>query len=262
MCMSQEAYATKILERFGLSNSRPHATPAVADHEELWFDDTQPKVDQSEYRSMVGSLMYLMTCTRPDIAHTVQRLSRHLHDPREPHLVGAKRLLRYIKGSMSQGITFTPNSPVLVGYCDASWASKPDRRSTTGLICLIGGGVVTWKSARQKTVALSTCESEYIALVELAKELLWLCGLLQELGSVQGTVKTYCDNTAAIATAETTAISERSKHIEVRHHWIRQVIAAGRLSVHHVGTADQLADALTKIPTRHSIDKFKNEVMG
>jgi hypothetical protein len=211
---------------------------------------------------MVGSLMYLMTCTRPDIAHTVQRLSRHLHDPRVPHLVGAKRLLRYVKGTISQGINFKRNSPVLVGYCDASWASKPDRRSTTGYVCLVGGGIVTWKSARQKIIALSTCESEYIALVEMAKELLWLRGLLQELGSAQSTTKTYCDNMAAIATAETTAISERSKHIEVRHHWIRQVIAAGTLSVHHVGTADQLADALTKTPTRHSITKFQNDVMG
>ncbi|KAH9099084.1 hypothetical protein LEN26_016347, partial [Aphanomyces euteiches] len=260
--LTQEAYARKILARFGMTTCHGYTTPEVDDREDLWHDSSQPSTDQETYRSMVGSLMYLMTCTRPDISHAVQRLSRHLHNPRVPHAIGAKRVLRYVKHTIGTELIFRSPDANLVGYCDASWEARPDRRSTTGFACFVGGGIVSWKSARQRVVALSTCEAEYVALAELAKEVVWLRGLLEDLGMRQDhPTLTWCDNKAAISTAENVGVASRSKHIDVRHHFIRQLIQAGVIDLHHVGTADQLADVLTKVSTRAAIDKFKTVAM-
>ncbi|KAF0740356.1 hypothetical protein Ae201684P_016993 [Aphanomyces euteiches] len=146
--LTQEAYARKILARFGMTTSHGYTTPEVDDREYLWHDSNQPSTDQETYRSMVRSLMYIMTCTRPDISHDIQRLSRHLHDPRVPHAIGAKRVLRYVKHTIGTGLISRSPDANLVGYCDASWATRPDRRSTTGFVCFVGGGIVSWKSAR------------------------------------------------------------------------------------------------------------------
>ncbi|KAH9158389.1 hypothetical protein LEN26_003012, partial [Aphanomyces euteiches] len=247
--LTQEVYAHKILARFGMTTSHGYTTPEVDDREDLWHDSNQPSTDQETYRSMVRSLMYLMTCTRPDISHAVQRLSRHLHDPRVPHAIGAKRVLRYVKHTIGTGLIFRSPDANLVGYCDASWATRPDRRSTTGFVYFVGGSIVSWKSARQRVVALSTCEAEYVAPAELAKEVVYHPTL------------TWCDNKAAISTAENVGVASRSKHIDVRHHFIRQLIQAAVIDLRHVGTADQLADVLTKVSTRAAIDKFKTVAM-
>ncbi|KAH9088939.1 hypothetical protein LEN26_019344 [Aphanomyces euteiches] len=147
-----------------------YTTPEVDDREDLWHDSSQPPTDKETYRSMVGSLMYPMTCTRPDISHAIQRLSRHLHGPLVPHTIGAKRVLRYVKHTIGTGLIFRSPDANLIGYCYASWATRPDRRSTTGFACFVGAGIMSWKSARQRVLALSTCVAEYIALAELAKE--------------------------------------------------------------------------------------------
>ncbi|ETW05515.1 hypothetical protein, variant [Aphanomyces invadans] len=205
---------------------------------------------------MIGSLVYLMICTRPDIAHAVQRLSCHLHAPRAPHLVGAKRVLRYLAGTKQHGIQFGTGEAILTGFSDASWATRPDRRSTTGFCWLYLGGMIMWKSVRQRITALSSCEAEYIAAAEAARESVWLHGLMRDLGSEQECLTLNCDNKSAIATANTTAISERTKHIDVRHHYLRELVRGGVLVLHFVPTADMLADALTKTATKHAIQKF------
>ncbi|KAH9079902.1 hypothetical protein Ae201684P_007611 [Aphanomyces euteiches] len=199
--LTQEAYARKIFARFGMTTCHGYTTAEVDDREDLWHDSSQPSTDQETYQSMVVSLMYLMTCTRPDISHAVQRLTRHLHDPR--HTIGT-------------GLIFRSPDANLVGYCDASWATRLDRRSTTGFACFVSGGIVSWKSARQRVVALSTCEVEYVALAELAKEVVWLRGLLEDLSMRQDhPTITWCDNKAAISTAENVGVASRSKHIDV-----------------------------------------------
>ncbi|KAH9127120.1 hypothetical protein AeMF1_002543 [Aphanomyces euteiches] len=150
-----------------------------------------------------------------------------------------------------------------MGYSDASWASRPDRKSVTGNLCLLAGSVVSWKSARQRIVALSTCEAEYIALAEVAKEIMWLRGLLNDIGILQtDATPTFCDNKAAIATAENDNISERSKHMDVRMHFIRQLLKEHTLVLKHVGTVDQLADVLTKVSSRAALESFRNLVMS
>ncbi|KAF0728095.1 hypothetical protein Ae201684P_013906 [Aphanomyces euteiches] len=259
LTMTQETYFMKILERFGMTNCHGYSTPEVDDRDDLWHDENQPTADQEMYRSMVGSLMYLITCTRPDISHAVQRLSRHLHDPRMPHFVGAKRVLRYIKHTIRYGLTFKRSGTTLAGYSDASWATRPDCRSTSGLLAMIGDAAVSWRSARQRVVALSTCEAEYIALVELAKEVMWLRGVLKDVGMSQDHASVIlCDNKAAIATAESLGVSNRSNRL----HFVRSLVAARTIAIRHVGTANQLADVFTKVGTRNALDKFKDQVMA
>jgi hypothetical protein len=261
LTMTQDAYATKVLDRFGMSNCHPVATPEVADQEDLWHDENQPSVDQGEFRAMIGSLVYLMVCTRPDIAHAVQRLSCHLHAPRIPHLLGAKRVLRYLSGTTTWGIQFGSGEPTLVGYCDASWATRPDRRSTTGFLWTFHGGLLMWKSVRQRITALSSCEAEYIAAAEAARESTWLRGLMADLGMTSNCLTLHCDNMSAITTSKSTAISERTKHIDVRHHYLRELVQRGELQLEFVPTTAMRADALTKTATKHSIEQFRKWMM-
>jgi hypothetical protein len=279
MILSQSAAIRQVLDRFGLHDSAAKQTPEVPNNEDLWEDESKPSVDETTYRSMVGSCMYLMVSTRPDITHAIQRLSRYLHCPREPHLQGAKRLLRYLAGTANIGLriggkttsrplgsqgTEVPRSlvPQVVGYCDASWAPKPDRKSTSGLLLFLGSTLVSWKSQRQRIVALSSCESEYIAACELTKEITWARVLLSELGWEQTTTEVRCDNQAAIATARSTAITQRSKHIDVRYHWLRENVENGIIKLTFVPTTAMLADSLTKCATSASLENFKNETMA
>ncbi|KAF0709191.1 hypothetical protein AaE_012946 [Aphanomyces astaci] len=262
LTMSQDAYAAKVLDRFGMTNCHPVATPELADQEDLWHDENQPSVDQGEYRAMIGSLVYLMVCTRPDIAHAVQRLSCHLHAPRTPHLLGAKRVLRYLSGTKTWGIQFGTGEPTLGGYCDASWATRPDRRSTTGFLWSFLGGPLMWKSVRQRITALSSCEAEYIAAAEAARESSWLRGLMTDLGVAADTLTLHCDNMSAIATSKSTAISERTKHIDVRHHYLRELVQAGALALKFVPTTEMRADALTKVATKFASEQFRKWSMA
>ncbi|KAF0708817.1 hypothetical protein AaE_013080 [Aphanomyces astaci] len=261
LTMSQGAFAERVLKRFKFHESHGQATPEAEDTDGTWDDPEQPTTDESEFRAIVGSLMYLTTCTRPDISHAVQRLTRHMHDPRLPHLVGAKRILRYLRATTNMGITYRGDNMTLVGIGDASWATKPDRKSTTGFICLVCGGAVSWKYVKQRIVALSTCESEYVAAAEATKDGIWLRGILDDIGETQVTTTLFCDNKAAIVTAQNDSTSDRSKHIAVRHHFIRNVISGSTLKLAHVGTADMFADVLTKVSTRRAIEKFRNDVV-
>jgi hypothetical protein len=259
--LSQEAAINRILDKFNLSNCQPKKTPEVAGQEDLWEDKTKSPSDQSIYRSMIGSMVYLMTCTRPDIAHAIQRLSRYLHCPRKPHDEGAKRVLRYLSATKSIGICFRASSLELVAYTDASWAPKPDRRSTSGFICTLAQGPVSWRSRRQRITALSSCESEYISLADGSREVTWLRNLCKEIGLPQGTTTIHCDNQSAIATADTVSTTDRSKHIDIRYHYIREQIQSKDIKVSYLPTIEMLADILTKCSTNDAIEKFRNALM-
>lgn len=261
LSMSQGAAVKDLLTRFGMWPCNTKAVAEVDDKDGLWEDDSEPLADQATYRSIVGSLVYLMTCTRPDLAHSVQRLSRYLQAPRRPHMEGAKRILRYLMGTVNIGICFGGGSSDLTGYSDASWAPRPDRMSTSGYICVLNNGPVSWKSARQRVTALSSCESEYIAMFDATRELVWLRRLLHDLGFTQGTTTLLCDNQSAIAVGSSKDVSERTKHIEVRYHFVREIVAAKQVCPTYVPTSDQLADVLTKVSTQAAVDKFKGQLM-
>ncbi|KAL0641176.1 hypothetical protein Bca4012_102550 [Brassica carinata] len=204
--------------------------------------------DPKLYRKMVGKLIYL-TITRPDICFAVNQVSQHMQAPKVHHWKMVDRILRYLSGTVGQGVWMGCNgSTEVVGYCDADWAGdRVDRRSTTGYCTFIGGNLVTWKSKKQKVISCSSAEAEYRAMLKLTNELVWIKGILKHLEIEQSTPMTmHCDNQAAIHIASNSVFHERTKHIEVDCHKVRQMIILGVILPCYTRSEDQLADVFTK----------------
>ncbi|KAL0641392.1 hypothetical protein Bca4012_102577 [Brassica carinata] len=201
-----------------------------------------------EEGKMVGKLIYLTT-TRPDICFAVNQVSQHMQAPKVHHWKMVDRILRYLSGTPGQGVWMGCNgSTEVVGYCDADWAGdRVDRRSTTGYCTFIGGNLVTWKSKKQKVISCSSAEAEYRAMLKLTNELVWIKGILKHLEIEQSTPMTmHCDNQAAIHIASNSVFHERTKHIEVDCHKVRQMIILGVILPCYTRSEDQLADVFTK----------------
>jgi hypothetical protein len=246
--LCQSAYAGKLLEKAGMANCTLTQMP-MEPRLKMSKISSNPPVDGTMYRSIVGGLRYLVH-SRPDIAFAVGFVSRFMETPTTEHLSAVKHLLRYIAGTKSYGCTLRGGSEQLelVGYSDADLAGDlDDRKSTTGSIFFINGCPVSWQSVKQKTVALSSCESEYMAATATACQAAWLRRLLGELlNEEEKTVKLFIDNQSTIQLIKNPVFHDRSKHIDTRHHFIREYVADGRVSVEHIGTTNQLADILTK----------------
>ncbi|XP_019241462.1 PREDICTED: uncharacterized protein LOC109221428 [Nicotiana attenuata] len=215
-----------------------------------------PLSDPTFYRKLIGKLNFL-TNTRLDIAYGVQHLSQFMQDPREPHLKAAYRMLRYLKGDPTLGLYFRNEGDLsLTAYCDSDWAACPDsRRSVSGYIVFLGGSPISWKSKKQETISLSSAEAEYRALRKVVGELVWLSRLLEELTvSPHLPIPVHCDSLSALHIARNPVFYERTKHIEVDCHFVRTKLQEGLISLHHIGTGQQLADVLTKALTgiKHS----------
>ncbi|KAJ4701136.1 Retrovirus-related Pol polyprotein from transposon TNT 1-94 [Melia azedarach] len=257
--LSQKGYIQKILSRFGMSTAKPIDTPSAANaHLSVAF---APKsVEEKEYMSRVpytsavGSLMYAMVCTRPDLAQSVSVVSRFMGEPGKEHWQAVKRIFRYLKGTFDVGLIYRGDTQCLVtGFSDSDYAGDVDsRRSMTGYVFTLGSSVVSWKATLQPTVTLSTTEAEYMALTEAAKEGIWLKGLVSDLGLYHDQAIVYCDSLSAICLAKDQVHHERTKHIDVRYHFLR---SEKRIKVNKVGTADNPADMFTK-PVPHS--KFQH----
>ena len=248
--VSQKGYIQKILSRFGMSNAKALDTPSAANiHLSVSF--TPKSAGEKEYMSRVpyasavGSLMYAMVCTRPDLAHSVSVVSRFMSQPGKKHWQAVKRIFRYLKGTSDLGLIYRGDIQCLVtGYSDSDYAGDVDsRRSMTGYVFTLGGSVVSWKATLQPTVSLSTTEAEYMALTEAAKEGIWLKGLVSDLGLCHDQAIVYCDSLSAICLAKDQVHHERTKHIDVRYHFLRN---EKRIKVNKVGTADNPADMFTK----------------
>ena len=222
--MSQKRHIAKMLERFGMSECKPRSTPC---EQKLHFDTEGEVIDSTGYREIVGSLIYIMTCTRPDLSWIVSKLSQHLAEPKQQHWAAAKQLLRYLKGTIDQELHYkkSEESLKLEGYSDADWAAdQNDRRSTTGYCFSLteNGPVISWKSRKQPTVALSTCEAEYMALAATTQESMYLVQLLKgvDLNSPHVPVKIYEDNQGAIALSKNPVSRQRSKHVDIKYHFV------------------------------------------
>ncbi|KAG7962752.1 hypothetical protein I3843_09G081300 [Carya illinoinensis] len=212
------------------------------------------------YASVVGSLMYAMVCTRPDISQAVSLISRYMHNPGKTHWHAAKWILRYILGTVDIGLKFEKSEDSLVtGYVDSDYAGDLDkRRSTTGYVFTMAGGPVSWRSTLQSTIALSSTEAEYMAVTEAVKEAIWLQGLVTDLGFKQLEVTVYCDSQSAIHLAKNQVYHSRTKHIDVRFHFVREILEEGDILLQKIGTEDNPADMLTKVVTgikfQHCLD--------
>jgi hypothetical protein len=261
--LSQAGYVKKVLERFSMENAKLVSTP-LANHFRLSTSQCPKTVEEIEdmskvpYASAVGCLMYAMVCTKLDLAHAVSVVSKYMANPGKQHWDAVKWIFRYLKGTTDYDITFVRQKSDLsvVGYVDADYAGDlDDRRSTTGYVFILAGGPICWKSMIQSTVAMSTTEAEYMAAAEAAKEALWLTGLVKELCIQQVGVPLYCDNQSAIYLAKNQVYHARTKHIDVRFHKIRELVATDELLLEKIHTSENAADMLTKPIT---VDKFKH----
>ncbi|CAH9089803.1 unnamed protein product [Cuscuta europaea] len=235
LTLNQTSYLEKVLKKFKIDSAQPVNVP-LASHFVLSKDQsprTGPKIDRMKavpYSSAIGSVMYLMVSTRPDIAYAVSCLSRYMANPGMSHWTALKWLLRYLRGTPSHGLVFskTETGILLTGYVDSNYANDRDnRKSTTSYIFTLCGSCISWKSQLQPIVALSTTESEYVATTEAFKEAIWLKRMLTEIGFLKQAVTVYSDSQSAIQFCKNPVFHDRTKHIDVRFHFIRNIVDAG-----------------------------------
>lgn len=244
--LNQSNYAKKVLKRFKMDDCNGISTPMDANQVCENFGDS--KISKFPFREAVGSLIYLSIATRPDISFAVGVASRFLENPNESHVNAVKRILKYIKSTLNFGIYFNGNCNIrLIGYSDADYAGdKETRRSTSGYVFLLGENIVSWGSERQKSVALSTTESEYIAASVAVKELIWLQHLIKELIDIGFTTEMNMDNQSSIRLIKNPEFHKRTKHIDVRYHFIRERYEENLFNLNYVSSDEQLADIFTK----------------
>jgi hypothetical protein len=246
LLVHQTKYATDLLTKHNMFTCKPCSTPFVPSSTSV-LTASSSLSDPLSYRSLVGALQYL-TFTRPDLSFAVNSLCQHMHQPTTTHMVAAKRVLRYIRGTLSHGILFQPGPLRLTAFTDSDWAGNPvDHRSTIGFLIFLCNNLLTWASKKQPTVSRSSMEAEYRALAIGAAELAWLRMLLRDLGVyVSHAPVLWCDNTSAISLASNPVFQARTKHVEIDYHFVREKVVRGDLSVKFISTDDQLAELLTK----------------
>jgi hypothetical protein len=249
-----------LLEETGKLGSKLASIPIDGKYK-LNTEDGECLEDINQFQRLVGKLIYL-TVTRPNISYSVSQISKFMHSPRTPHLEAINRILKYLKGTPGKGIFMKcNNSNEVCGYSDADWAESFDRKSTTGFCTFVGGNLVTWKSKKQNVVARSSAEAEYRAMASSASELTWIKQILSDFGiQVQIPMKMFCDNQSARHITSNPVFHERTKHIEVDCHFIRENIQAKEIETPFVRSGDQLADVFTKgldpNPFKENIDKL------
>ncbi|KAJ0502363.1 putative RNA-directed DNA polymerase [Helianthus annuus] len=256
--LKQSSYAKKILQIAKMEECNPTKFPMEHRLQVGRNEDDEP-VNPTEYRRIIGSLRYLLH-TRPDLAYSVGVMSRFMQEPKESHMKLIKQILRYVKGTINLGLSYgRDGDDSIVGFCDSSHATnKTDGRSTTGMAFYFGTSLVSWNSQKQKTVALSSCESEFMAAAATACQALWLRGLLSELtGCKEKVVVLLVDNKSAIALMKNPVFHGRSKHINTRFHFIRECIEREEVRVEYVRGEKQRADILTKALPRVKFEEMR-----
>ena len=265
--LSQTKYIEDILKKYGMENCRPISTPM--DMNRKLSKEMCPKTPEEiedmkniPYQSAVGSLMYLMLGTRPDIAFAVGAVSQYNSNYGKEHWQAVKRIFRYLQATKYMQLIFT-SSPELVGYTDADWGGNLDnRRSTGGFVFIFAGGAISWSCKLQETVALSSTEAEYMAATQATKEAIWIGKLLQELNYLKKETITIilADNQGCINLAKNPTQHARTKHIDIQHHFIREKVEEKKIELIYCSTDDMVADMLTKSVSRDKLQRFSKEM--
>ena len=267
--MRQTKFLQSILSKFGMQECKPVKTPQdpglkltkTMCEGGCKHDETMKGVP---YRSAVGAVMYLMVGTRPDLAAAVGVLSQFAADPCPTHWQALKRVLRYLQATPTHGIRFSGSGDgELIGYSDADWAGDIEtRRSTSGYVFVLNGGCISWRSKKQRTVALSSTEAEYMALSEATQEAVWLKAFMRELGedAGYGALKVYEDNQGAIALAKNPEFHKRTKHIDIRYHFVREKVEDGQVVLECCPTQEMLADLMTKPIAAAQFDALRTKL--
>ena len=258
MFLSQQQYAASIIERAGMANCSSCPTP-VDTKPKLSASTASPHADPTKYRSLAGALQYL-TFTRPDISYAVQQVCLHMHDPRDEHMSALKRILRYLQGTLSYGLHLYKSSLTqLIAYTDEDWGGCPDtRRSTSGYCVFLGDNLLSWSSKRQPTLSRSSAEAEYRGVANVVSDSCWLRNLLLELHfPITKATLVYCDNVSAIYLSGNPVQHQRTKHIEMDIHFVREKVTKGEVRVIHVPSRYQIADIFTKGLPRILFEDFR-----
>ncbi|KAI5355814.1 hypothetical protein L3X38_008709 [Prunus dulcis] len=259
--LHQKKYARTLLDKFGLKDCKAVSTP-LAMNEKLSKEDGSEQADEKVYRQIVGSLLYL-TATRPDIMFAASLLARYMHGPTKKHMGTAKRVLRYIQGTLDYGIAYEKGKEaMLVGYCDSDWLGcEDDMRSTSGYAFRLGLGVFSWASVKQSSVALSTAEAEYVSAAEATTQAVWLRFVLSDFGEEQvEATPILCDNTSAIAITKNPVHHHRTRHISRRVHFIRDALQNGEIDLLYCRTGEQNADIFTKALARDRFEYLRSKL--
>jgi len=248
--LSQERLATDIVNKFNMAEAKGRQLPITPGIRLSKYEGEALDTNKWPYAAVVGSLLYLSICTRPDIAQAVGVLSKYMASPTTVHWQVAKGLLRYVASTAAHGIIYGGSNTealTIEGYCDADYAGDVDtRRSTSGYVFTMAGGAISWASRRQATVAASTTEAEYIAAATAVKEALWLRQLAADLHERTTTITIKADNQSAIKLLKNPVSSMRSKHIDVAYHFARERVARKEVTFHYISTEQMIADVLTK----------------
>lgn len=268
MKVSQPLYAEKILEKVNMKQARSSKVPMVAGLNNSLQKSRGEAIDVeiSRYRSEIGSMMYIMTQTRADLAYPISKLSKYLSNPSPTHQKALTTAYRYLRGCADQGLLFRvdpkdPNNTQVYGYSDSDFAGDLDsRKSTSGYVFMLAGAAISWRSKQQDIIAKSSCEAEYIALDAAASEAVWLRLLLKELGYPQGPTMIYEDNTSCIDLAHNPENHNRTKHIDVKFHYIRQLIENKEIELSWLETSKMVADTMTKPLGPSKFDDFKAQM--
>ncbi len=264
MILHQTEYIQKILNKFNMHESKPASTPMDTKFSHEYSTDQAKPEDIRWYQAAIGSLLYAALGTRPDILFAVISLGRYASNPNEKHISAVKRVFRYLRNSADFGIKFSAdsNSEYLTGYADSSYASeKSTCKSISGYVFYLANGPVTFQSKLQSIVAQSSTEAEYIALCNSAKEATFLFNLMIELGQLkQENIPIFVDNNGAIQLSKNPVYHARTKHINVRFHFIREKLADSTISVHYIQSKDQKADGLTKALPKIGHIKFLKQL--
>ncbi|GJT71912.1 retrovirus-related pol polyprotein from transposon TNT 1-94 [Tanacetum coccineum] len=243
---NQSKYIKEMLKKFGLEDSKPMKTP-MSTETKLTKDEEGESVDNTKYRGMIGSLLYL-TASRPDIMFSVCLCARFQEDPKTSHLEAVKRIFRYVKGTTHLGLWYPKGSGIeTIVYADSDHAGDyVDRKSTSGICTFMGCCLTSWFSKKQTALAISTTEAEYVSAGKACQQALWMKQALVDYGIRLDDIPIMCDNKGAIDLSKNPVQHSRTKHIEIRHHFLRDNVQKGNISIEKVSSEDNIADILTK----------------
>jgi hypothetical protein len=254
--LDQEEYVQQLLTKFNMIDCNPVSTPQqpgvqLSSSSSPTTPEDVIEMKRTPYGELVGSLLWLATNTRPDICTAVGSLCRFISNPGKSHWVAAQRVLRYLAGTSSFGIKYhhqAESNSCITGYSDSDWAGDPDtRRSTSGFIFMLAGGPISWKSRLQTSVSLSSVEAEYVAMCSAGREAYWLRQLLMEIGYAQrNPIPLFEDNRGCIAISKNNRTDARTKHIDVKYHYTRELVENQVIEIKPISTADMIADVMTK----------------